>query len=351
MPKVERKVIEERLDNAISEIRKSRSKVNKIKEQLLEHGVMFGETQNIISGKTSLSDLSLSMLGLVLMKVASESNDLELNPEIFFTESEIKDIKTFEILPTDTIELPYTFENVTFVKEGNFSTIITAQQIKQLMDSNILVYNFDTQREAKLEKGKDDEIILKPKTNPKSVSEIADLLLAGELETSTITLNARVGTSEEGDEVVYNPRNRTLTVTKGTLLDILDGYHRISGINVAASKDPEIDAVFDLKILNYGRSRALKYFFQINKTNPISESRRKEANIANMTTSTIEELRVKSNFLQGKISNSDKIFKATDQLVSFNVLSDAIEDYYNPSNKLEAIQLADYLAKFFDELM
>lgn len=349
MPKVERSVIEEHLSNVLQQVKSNRKLVVNIKKELLEHGIKFGESQSIITGKTALSDTSLTVICLLMLTLSKYGNDIY--PENYFTEQEIKNAKTFEIIQEPSIELPYTFENVTYVKDGNFSTIITAKQIKELFDSNILVYNFDTQREAKVERGKDDEIILKPKTNPKSVKEIADLLLASELETSTITFNARVGTGEDGNELIYDTKNRTLTVTKGTLLDILDGYHRISGINMAMSKDPELQGVFDLKILNYSKARALKYFFQINKTNPISEARRKEANVANMTTATIEELRAKCSFLQGKISNSDKPFTGSDQLVSYNVLSDAIDEFYSPKNKLEAIQLSDYLTSFFDTLM
>lgn len=351
MPLIERSFIEDKLSEALEKIKTKRTKVNELKKEMSEHGISAGDTQYIITGRTPLSELSISVLCLLSSKIYKATELEAANPENYFSPQEIKQCQTFEaVIDNDKISFPYTLSNVTFVREGNFSTTITAQEIKKLMDSNLLTYNFETQREARIEKDKDDQIILKPKTNPKSVQEIAELLKAGDLETTTITFNALVNTSDSGEELVFDHKDKSLTITKGTQLNILDGYHRISGIVKALSEDETLDAVFDLKILNYSTRRAIKYFNQINKVNPISESRLKETNLSNMATVCFEELKDKCEFLNGKISSSEKIFTSADQLVSSKVLIDAIDDHFNPANRLEALQVGQYLSKFFESL-
>lgn len=351
MPLQDRNLIEEKLSEVLVTIRDKRKIVNDLKNELTHNGISTGETQYIVTGKKPLNELSISVLCLLAAKIYNLTEIEASNPENYFTPQEIKQCQAFEVtVDEDKISLPYTFENVTFVRDSNFSTTITAQEIKKLMDSNLLIYNFETQREARIERDKDDNIIYKPKTNPKSVAEIADLLKTGDLETTTITFNALANTSDEGAELVYDHKNRTLIITKGTQINILDGYHRISAVMKALTEDSTLDTVFDLKILNYSTRRAIKYFNQINKTNPVAESRRKETDLTSMATTALEELKEKCQFFEGKISSSDRIFRSVDQLVSAKVLIEAIDEHFNPSNRIEALQTGQYLAKFFNEL-
>lgn len=351
MPLIDRKTIEHNLTEVIIKIRNKRKIVSDLKDQMVHHGIGVAETQHIINQKKPLNEFSISVLCLLSDKLYHLTKIETSNPQNYFSEQEIKQCQTFEVsIHEERISLPHTFENVTFVRDANFSTTITAQEIKQLMESKLLTYNFETQREARVERDNNDQIVLKPKTNPRSVSEIADLLKTGDLETTTITINALTNTSDTGEEIVYDHKNKSLTITKGTQLNILDGYHRISGILLALQSDETLDAVFDLKILNYSTRRAIKYFNQINKVNPISESRLKETNLTSMATVSFEELKDKCEFLNGKISSSEKIFTSVDQLVSSKVLIEAIDDHFNPTNRIEALQTGQYLAKFFDFL-
>ncbi len=351
MPLIERNLIEENILEAINVFKRKRTNVNKLKKELIGHGISAGDLEYIINGRTPLNEVSLSVLCLLSSKIYAVTKLEAANPENYFSQQEIKQCQIFEtVVDEDKITLPYNFNNVTLVRDANYSTTITAQEIKKLMDSNLLTYNFETQREARVERDSDDQIVLKPKTNPKSVQEISELLKTGDLETTTITFNALVNTSDSGDELVYDHKNKSLTITKGTQLNILDGYHRISGIIKALTEDETLDTVFDLKILNYSTRRAIKYFNQINKLNPISESRLKETNLSSLATVTFEELKDKCEFLNGKISSSEKIFTSTDQLVSSKVLIDAIDEYFNPTNRIEAKQMGQYLSKFFDSL-
>jgi hypothetical protein len=348
---VSRESIEEVVKQAFNNIKKDRKVINNIKDELIENGIKAGDFQYILTGRIPLEELDMKKLCLLMVKLSKYVNlENGVTPQTFFTEQEIKDAVSMQIVEEPPITLPYTFENVIYIREGNYSTVITAQEIKKLMDSKLLTYNPETQREGRVEKDEDGRIVFKPKTIKRSVDEIAELFENDELETTTLTFNARVGTADSGEELIYDSKNKTLTITKGTSIDILDGYHRISGIMKVLNKYPDKDMTFDLKILNYTVKKALKYFNQTNKRNLISLSRRRETDLNNMSTVTFDFLKDECDFLKGRISSNDQVLKSADQLVTSKVLIDAIEAHYKPSDRIEAKEIAFYLSDFFTAL-
>ncbi|GAA4706851.1 DNA sulfur modification protein DndB [Brevibacillus fulvus] len=350
MPKVERAILETTIGEHLAAFKKNKRWTSKFRKELSRYGISTADTQEILSGKKSLQTLSLEVLCIMTTTLFELSNHTTVHPEALFTKQELKNSRTFERQKVAKLSFPYTFQNVIYVKDGNYTTTITAQEIKRLWESNLLVYNFEVQREARIEKNKEDQIVYKPKTIPKSVNEIAQLLLSGELETTMLTFNARANTADSGEEAVYDHQHKTLTITKGTQLDILDGYHRISGIIQALSTDESIHAVFDLKILNYSTRRAVQYFNQINTTNPVSASRLQETNTGNLAAVAAEELKDKCEYLLGKVASGDKLSAAAEQLVSAKVLIESIDAHFRPADRLQAKEVGKYLAEFFTEL-
>ncbi len=72
--------------------------------------------------------------------------------------------------------------------------------------------------------------------NPKSLREIEKQTLNGDLITSTLRYNAKVGTGNDGLELYYDEKEQSLTVLEGTTLDVLDGAHRTFSIYNAYMK-------------------------------------------------------------------------------------------------------------------
>ncbi|MCY8174870.1 DNA sulfur modification protein DndB [Bacillus inaquosorum] len=188
-----------------------------------------------------------------------------------------------------------------------------------------------------------------PKTNPKSVEEIKELFKKGDLIVSMFTFNARFGTSDEDEEIEYNPSDLSLTVTKGTLVDVLDGYHRISGVVKAITEAPELDQTFILNILNYTEEKAKRHFAQMNTINPVEKSRIEELGQKRYSSTIVEQLKYNSE-LKDKISVQSEIGMSSPFLVTYYTLSEAIDDAFEINSRRDAIQLSKYLRDFFAEL-
>jgi len=201
-------------------------------------------------------------------------------------------------------------------------------------------------------KAKDsDEIIETPKIIEKSIIEMEELLNKGEMISTIITLNARLGSTDDdsGEELRYSEDSMTLTVTKGTLLDVLDGFHRINAIVRAIRKDPSLETMFKLNILHLGKSMAQQYFRQLNTTNPVGKGQLKKLGEYRQADFIAKQVQYNSE-LKNKVAASDSIAPYSNFLVTFKTLSDAIDEVFKVEDKRTAINIANYLIEFINEL-
>src|SRR5699024_7586905 len=160
----------------------------------------------------------------------------------FITDGEVKESKQFDyeaFTKQNEISLPYNFSPVIPVNNV-YSTKMSVREITEFINSGIINYNFDIQREAKLEV-RTDKIIKKPSLNQKNIDEMESHLINDTLKESTLYFNAAPLTAQEGDELVYDPNSYTLTLTKGTRLDVIDGFHRVLACQKAYRENPTID--------------------------------------------------------------------------------------------------------------
>ncbi|WP_232699989.1 DNA sulfur modification protein DndB [Brevibacillus daliensis] len=350
---ITREMIESVVSEAFSlEIHSNRKKVNQLKKFMSEFGIGLADTQRIISNKTPLENISDSVLCLLLLGLSKTIDDYDLkiksNPMNYFTENEIKEAKLQDFSSSDPDILPYTFENVTQFELDDYDTSIHAQQLLTLIEGNIIQYNFDTQREAKILKSSKTPtgIIRVPKLNEKSVKEMTDLIIEGKLFRTVITFNARLNSSDTGQELIYDTKNRTLTVTEGTKLDCLDGFHRLTATINALKINPGIKMTFGLRVVNYSTKKAQSLFSQINTFTSQSISRLAEMR-QSQSSYVVKQLREEC-IIGDKISSSDVL--VNDQLVSFNVLDSVIDEVFNPENIIEAKKAVEYLKEAFDAI-
>lgn len=354
-----RGILEEELSKVLDQVKAKRKITNEIQKAMLENRIPLGDVQNLINGKTLLNEVDERVLCLFNLNVYDIIKKEELDVDVskiyyndYFSEMEIKLAKTYEEFDQEIITLPYTFKNVVRVNQDHYICPISAQEIKKLWDAGLLFYNFDAQREARVERDKKDpaKIIQRPKINPRAVKEISQHIKNGTLISSALTLNARLGTSDEGEELIYNPKNLTLELTPGTLTDVLDGFHRLQAITLTISAFPDVDMNFTLNIVNYGTKQAQEFFAQLNSATPVSTSRLLEMKQARHSDFIVKQIQINSEFMKGKVSSSEHISTLQKHLVSFSVLSDAIDETFSIKNKAEALEIAEYLTEFFDKL-
>lgn len=347
-----REKIEDALIPILQNIKIHRNKVDAIKKRLLENDVFEGETSNLIINPENVKNVDIRLLCLLTKAIQDELGYQTINVDDYFTKSEIKDSLQYTSLldyASNGSQLPLERSEVISYDSSTFMTKMSVQTINELLQGGDLYYNFDTQRESKYVERK-NKVIRVPKVNKKAVREIAQHLLNGTLIKTTLVFNAAPNTSDEGEELIYNSRKNVLMITEGTRLDILDGYHRTLAIQQALLTKPDLDFDFPVLITNYSTKKAQMYIGQIALATPISLTKAKAMRSERRSDEAVQTLIEQSSELKGRISDSEFVHSSNNQIVSYNVLTDTIEQEFEMTKKIDAIKVGEYLSKFFDYL-
>jgi DNA-sulfur modification-associated len=345
--------LQETLVATIENIKSDKKRVAKIKSGLKKYKILPGTVQLILNEpEEQLKQIDDKFLCLLTEQVYIASGNLELNPENYFSQREIKEVKsTFEGEVQKKVDFPYTLKPAIQVAPDMFITTIKASEIKLFMDNKLLQYNFETQREARVRVDKNDptNIIQEVKINKKHMEHIKESIVKGEALPSTLTFNARLGTGDEGFELVYDESTMELTIQKGTLLDCLDGFHRVTAIVKALEENPNADMTFMLNVVNFDIPKAREYFAQMNTIEPIGKGHLENIKKERQADFIVDQLKYNSE-LKGRISPSENIPYTSSLLVSLKTLADAIDEVYGIEDRVEAIKTANYLKEFFNKL-
>lgn len=246
------------------------------------------------------------------------------------------------------IKLPIEFEPV--VKVNNmYSTKITANQIAGLIGEGIINYNFDIQREAKLEI-RTDKIIKKPTINQRNVNEMEKHLLNETLKESTIYLNAAPMTSKEGEELIYYPTEYKLMITEGTRLDVLDGFHRILAAQKASMVNPNIEFEFNVMFSNFTTTEAIKWQAQHSKATVWSQNRITEMQQESKASKVVKSIKDSNFELEKMIFTGKTITTGRDSLITFKYLEEIVEQYFNIETRRDEVLVIEQLSKILTQI-
>lgn len=282
------------------------------------------------------------------MKTGIES----LNPNKWFTNAQMKEAKQYDFIIANSEELIKFPWEITALpgRDGGYVSIISNQTVAKLMKSHKLNYNPDIQREATRVK-RNNIFEYTPTVDKKNVREIRDLILKGEIERTTITFNAAPRTADCGEELIYDPKTFVLTITEGTRLDILDGFHRCLACQEVYEVDSEVESYFTLDITNKTTRQAQRWQAQTAKGTRISKARILEMEDKSRANGVIQLLKSESE-LRGRISSrKGRVNAESGELVNYLTLSNAIDRNFKLQNKSDEYEVADYLTKFFEYLM
>jgi hypothetical protein len=351
----DRKVLEENLVNILQEskLKTKRKQVNEIKQQLATHDII--DVQFWLNDpETYLPTLTVSQLLLFTQQVFAKEGDLRINPEDFFSPSEFSDAKQYSASVErmgNQIEFPITLPNVTIVGNGAYMATVDIQTINKLLSNGLLDYNFDLQREATYRRVK-NEVKKEPTLVMSNVKEISQHLLEGTLVPTVLVWNAAVRSSSTGTELVYNSNTMELTIERDTLLFIVDGWHRCKASQNALQINPDLQFNFAVLITNYSTKKAQQYQAQLAKATPISKVRIQELEANRLSDTVVQQLKEESD-LRGKISQTNRIHSLNPdkELVSYNVLSDTVDEEFTMETRADAADVGDYLVEYFNMLI
>jgi hypothetical protein len=348
----ERTELQEKLVDVIqtSKIKTKKKVVNDIKKHLAQYDII--DTQGWLNDPEGrLPELDIRELLLFSEQVYAKTGDLNINPEDYFTEAEFKEARQFSgtLETQQDMDFPITVRNATVVGNSAFMVTLDIKTIDKLLDNQLLFYDFNLQREAKHVKRK-DKVIIEPKLNMNNVKEISQHLLDGTLVPTVLVFNAQTRSAESGTELVFNSDKMELTITKGTRLAIVDGYHRCRASQNALQSNPELDFNFAVLITNYSTKRAQQYQAQLAKATPISRTRIQELEANRLSDTVVQRLKSESD-LQGRVSQTNRIHSINKEVVTYNVLSDTIDEQFKLQSRADAEDVADFLIDYFNFLI
>ena len=324
--------------------------LEEVQQSLKEkYDIPVGVTNSLLTRNTQevFNNEDMRVPRLFVKEVFSRSNQNNKLKQVF-TESEQKELEQFLYQSEDTdMELPLELYPALKLNDLTHSVRMSAKTIAKLMNAQILNYSFDIQREATT-KRRGDTIILQPTTNKKNIKEMEKLLLSGQLKDSTIYLNAAPRTAEDGDELIMDSKNHKLIITKGTRLDILDGYHRCLASLKAFTKNPELDFYFNVVVSNYTTKEAQLWQAQHAKAMPWSKHRVRELQQENRSDKVAAALRDSSEF--GQYINTSSVL-GRNKLINFTDLSLIIDNLYQINSRREEVEIIEQLATALDDFV
>ncbi len=326
--------------------------INKLSEKMASHGYSKGEIIEFVYDNGNQKKLgSIDSILIAKYLVDAGFTKGEINPTEYYTTQEINTaLQHFEDKETG-IKLPLTLDNVLQVGYGEYLTTIHISLLFKLYESGLIVYNFETQRDAKLKKSNNGSVIKVANVNKKSVEEITDLIVKGTYIPDALTLNLLAGTGNDGEELTYSPKKNELTIHEGASIDILDGFHRLNAIREAYKLNPDLDIVFPLQVKNYDARKARQFVGQTNTVNVMPKQYVQQLKMDTHEDFVVTELMARSE-LKDRVSQRGTLSTKTGRHVtSLKKLTDAIAAVFNINSKREAMRLISKLTVYFDELI
>jgi hypothetical protein len=351
----DRKELESQLIEIIqNHIKRKRKVVSDIKTHLANnHDITTGEVSMWLNKPDEyVPNLNIIELYLITEQVFHKTGIMEINAENYFTDIEKKEAHLYKAsIKREEIDFPIKLENFsTSNGTDRFSGYIDAYTINKLLENQLLIYDYQLQREAVKKKLPNGEIRFEPKIIKKNLNEIETHLKNNTLEESEIWFNAQLGSSDTGVELDYDPSTRSVVIQKGTKLAIGDGFHRIRAVQSALREFPDLDFKFRLYLTNFTISKAQNYQVQMAQHSVMNTVHIQKMASEGMSDKVVSELMLNSD-LKGKVSSTQNTNPNVDELVSFKVLSDAIEVEYEIESNLQVRNLGKYLTEFFDTLI
>jgi predicted transcriptional regulator len=350
--KKDRKELEESLIEVLtaSKLKTQKKVVADIKKHLLKNYEIVEAQSWIDDPESELPKLDIRQLLLLTEQVYAKTGKLSISVEDCFTENVINEARQFSgsvESRENEIDFPITIRNASIVGHNAYMVTLDIKTIDKLLDNQLLFYDFNLQREAKHVRRK-DKIVIEPNLNMNNVKEITQHLLEQTLVPTTLVFNAQTRSAIGGTELIFDSNKMELTITKGTRLAIVDGYHRCRASQNALQLNSDIEFNFAVLLTNYSTKRAQQYQSQLAKATPISRTRIQELEASRLSDTVVQRLKSESD-LQGKVSQTNRVH--SNEFVSYNVLADNIDEQFKMENRADAEDVADFLIDYFNFLV
>ncbi|GAB6930091.1 DNA sulfur modification protein DndB [Paenibacillus sp. JCM 10914] len=343
----DREELEKSLLIVLEEIKHDRKILELVNRELKKYSVTNGTINSIARGHERIASIETAKLCLICLAVHTITGIHSISPYEYFSEREVEESKKVSgrLQTNQVLKLPIQLEDVIMLELDHYITKVKMSDLVQMYHSQLITYDYETQRSPKFKSTKSG-VLPVPDINKKSVEDISQHMLSETYLSDMLTLNVY---STEVEPILFNRQNKTLTINKGAIISILDGFHRLQGGVRAVAINPDLDLDMILSVRSYDTDTAKKYFGQINTINVVKPQRLKELKSQSYSDIVVKDLQ-KNSDLKGRIASSSKISEIAGQLTTFDILSYAIDKVFEPKTTLEAKELSKYLVDFFNYL-
>jgi hypothetical protein len=339
--KKDREVLERVLNELFDDYSSNKKVVDKVKKDLVEHGITVGVTMGVLNKTLPIETQSQVVLCLITKSLFVATEEKRLNPELYFTDIEIEEANKFkrEIdKKKDYIEI----DNILEVAEDQWITVMTYKEIAELFATGKVKYNKETQRNT-IYKEYNDKIIEAININKGSVKEIKELMSQGLFIPNTLTFNI-LATGEEKFEV----KNKNMIIYSN--IDSIDGFHRDLSLIECVANNPDIKGTMEVRITNFNVDKCHRFIIQEDKKNKIDKRYIQNLNIENLENKVVKLINENSGEMQGKITTNIVMYKNKAYVLS-DVLADAIKHNFNIESNRDVNNITEFLIKGFDEIV
>lgn len=341
--KKDREVLEKVLKDLFDEYSANKQVVNKIKQDLGEHGINVGTAIGILNKTLPIETQSQVILCLITKSLFNATEESKINPEHFFTEIEIEEANKF-IREVENQKNYVDIEDIRQVDEDQWITIMTYKQISDLYATGKIRYNKETQRNT-IFKEYGDKIIESININKTSVKEIKELMLQGLFIPNTITFNILATGKEEFE---LDNRNKSMRIYDN--LDIIDGFHRSLGVLECVAENSQTEGTLEVRITNFNLDKCHRFIVQEDKKNKIDKRYIQTLNVENLENKVVKLINENTGEMQGKVTSNIILYRNQAYVLS-DILSDAIKNNFEIKSMRDVNNIAKYLIEGFNEII
>ena len=161
------------------------------------------------------------------------NNNEKLNPKRYYSVPTLEMYKNY-IITSEVVD-KIKINNVIQINQEEYIGILTYEDIYKYMNASMFCYTLSAQRQPTYKK-MGDKYVAVPTIDDKAVNSIAETVLKEQLESTQIILSYIIDDTHI-PKIKFNPFFENIgELIIEEVLSIIDGYHRVAGINLGVIK-------------------------------------------------------------------------------------------------------------------
>ena len=234
--------------NELIKLLESKLKNNKINgtlakalnEELLKKNINPNLTGLLFNGMKDIIDLNNNELILLSKVFYNYFKDNDLKPSNYFSDKDLINYETNIKEHYESISL-VELNNTIKINDTSYVAFIGAEMLYNMYESNIIIYNKETQRSPKIRVLGKNYVVKQISLNKNAVKEIANEMLNETYESDLIIFNVlqlpnNVPNISYDNGTLYIKPNLNVEDEDFTCINVIDGMHRLTALVNAVAK-------------------------------------------------------------------------------------------------------------------